>query len=70
MITEFVKSDRSPRFDVVFIDEAQDLSQSQWNMARSIWDINTRDTYIAGDDDQAIFRWAGADVDSFIAQTG
>ena len=27
-------------------------------------------TYIAGDDDQAIFRWAGADVDSFIAQTG
>ena len=25
---------------------------------------------IAGDDDQAIFRWAGADVDSFIAQTG
>ena len=23
-----------------------------------------------GDDDQAIFRWAGADVNSFIAQTG
>ena len=69
MITEFVKSDRSPRFDVVFIDEAQDLSRSQWTMARSIWD-KTQDTYIAGDDDQAIFRWAGADVDSFIAQTG
>ena len=69
MITEFVKSDRSPRFDVVFIDEAQDLSLSQWDMARSIWD-KTRDTFIAGDDDQAIFRWAGADVDSFIAQKG
>jgi DNA helicase-2/ATP-dependent DNA helicase PcrA len=53
----------------VFIDEAQDLSLSQWDMARSIWD-KTKDTYIAGDDDQAIFRWAGADVDSFIAQTG
>ena len=64
MITEFVKSDKSPKFDVVFIDEAQDLSLSQWDMARSIWD-KTRDTYIAGDDDQAIFRWAGADVDSF-----
>jgi DNA helicase-2/ATP-dependent DNA helicase PcrA len=69
MITEFVKADRSPRFDVVFIDEAQDLSRSQWAMAKSIWD-KTQDTYIAGDDDQAIFRWAGADVDSFIAQTG
>ena len=69
MITEFIKSDKSPRFDVVFIDEAQDLSLSQWDMARSIWD-KTKDTYIAGDDDQAIFRWAGADVDSFITQTG
>ena len=55
MITEFVKSDKSPKFDVVFIDEAQDLSLSQWDMARSIWD-KTQDTYIAGDDDQAIFR--------------
>jgi len=69
MITDFIKSDRSPRFDVVFIDEAQDLSQTQWGMAKSIWD-KTEHTYIAGDDDQAIFRWAGADVDSFIAQTG
>ena len=69
MITEFIKSDKSPNFDVVFIDEAQDLSRTQWNMAKSIWD-KTKDTYIAGDDDQAIFRWAGADVDSFIAQTG
>ena len=69
MITEFVKSDKSPRFDVVFIDEAQDLSLSQWDMARSIWN-KTKDTYLAGDDDQAIFRWAGTDVDSFIAQTG
>ena len=69
MITEFVKSNKSPKFDVVFIDEAQDLSLSQWDMARSIWD-KTGDTFIAGDDDQAIFRWAGADVDSFITQTG
>jgi len=69
MISEFTKSDVSPKFDVVFIDEAQDLSRLQWNMAKSIWD-KTEDNYIAGDDDQAIFRWAGADVDSFITQTG
>ena len=69
MILDFVKSDKSPKFDVVFIDEAQDLSLMQWDMTKSIWN-KTGDSFIAGDDDQAIFRWAGADVDSFITQTG
>ena len=69
MILEFTQSDKSPKFDVVFIDEAQDLSLMQWDMAKSIWN-KTEDSFIAGDDDQAIFRWAGADVDSFIAQKG
>ena len=67
MILDFVKSDKSPKFDVVFIDEAQDLSRMQWDMVDS---FNTTDSFIAGDDDQAIFRWAGADVDSFITQKG
>ena len=66
MILNFIKSDKSPNFDVVFIDEAQDLSLMQWDMTKSIWN-KTEDTFIAGDDDQAIFKWAGADVDSFIA---
>ena len=66
MILNFIKSDLSPKFDVVFIDEAQDLSPMQWDMAKSIWK-KTKDSFIAGDDDQAIFKWAGADVDSFIA---
>ena len=69
MILDFTKSDLSPKFDVVFIDEAQDLSLMQWDMARSIWN-KTKDSFIAGDDDQAIFRWAGADVDSFITLKG
>ena len=46
MISDFIKSDASPKFDVVFIDEAQDLSRLQWNMAKSIWD-KTEDNYIA-----------------------
>jgi len=66
MILDFTKSDKSPKFDVVFIDEAQDLSSMQWDMARSIWN-KSKDSFIAGDDDQAIYKWAGADVDSFIA---
>jgi superfamily I DNA/RNA helicase len=47
----------------------KDLSLMQWNMAKTIWN-KTEDSFIAGDDDQAIFRWAGADVDSFITQKG
>ena len=69
MIFQFTKSDKSPRFDVVFIDEAQDLSFMQWDMAKTIWN-KTDDSFIAGDDDQAIFRWAGADVNRFITQKG
>ena len=66
MILKFIKSDKSPNFDVVFVDEAQDLSLMQWDMVKTIWD-KTVDSYIAGDDDQAIFKWAGAEVDHFIA---
>ena len=65
MILDFTKSNKSPKFDVVFIDEAQDLSLMQWDMTKTIWN-KTKDAFIAGDDDQAIFKWAGADVDSFI----
>jgi len=38
----------------------------QWTIVRKMWN-NSDKTYIAGDDDQAIFKWAGADVDHFIA---
>ena len=69
MILNFIRSNSSPNFDVVFIDEAQDLSLMQWKMVKTIWN-RTTDNYIAGDDDQAIFKWAGADVDSFIALDG
>ena len=69
MISDFIKSDVCPKFDTVFIDEAQDLSRMQWDMATALM-FNAEDSFIAGDDDQAVFRWAGADVDSFITQTG
>ena len=66
MLEKFIEQDISPTFDVLFIDEAQDLSPLQWRMVKTIWKKAAK-TYIAGDDDQAIFRWAGADVDTFIA---
>ena len=66
LLEEFVERDLSPQFKVLFIDEAQDLSHLQWEMVKSIWK-KAEKTYIAGDDDQAIFKWAGADIDHFIA---
>ena len=66
LLEDFIKQDVSPSFDVLFIDEARDLSPLQWRMVRTLW-AKANKTYIAGDDDQAIFKWAGADVDTFIA---
>ena len=66
LIEEFITQKITPKFEVLFIDEAQDLSSLQWSMVRKLWK-ESKKTYIAGDDDQAIFKWAGADVDHFIA---
>ena len=58
-----------PRFKLCFMDEAQDLSPVQWDIAHALDDLSER-MYCAGDDDQAIYRWAGADVDHFINLEG
>ena len=61
MILEFVKQNNPPKLDVVIVDEAQDLSLIQWRMVEQLI-RNAERAYIAGDDDQAIFNWAGADI--------
>ena len=66
LLEDFIEQTTKQNFKALFIDEAQDLSLIQWEMVRSLW-ANAEKTYIAGDDDQAIFKWAGADVDHFIA---
>ena len=66
MIQKFLDKDVVPDLDVIFVDEAQDLSLIQWSMINKIERDAKCDVWIAGDDDQAIFGWAGADVNSFI----
>ena len=66
LLEDCIAKEDKPSFKALFIDEAQDLSLIQWELVRSLWS-NADKTYIAGDDDQAIFKWAGADVDHFIA---
>tara|TARA_R110000851_G_scaffold253114_1_gene405564 strand:- start:6 stop:1502 length:1497 start_codon:yes stop_codon:yes gene_type:complete len=55
--------------DICIIDEAQDLSSLQFRMA-ILASQNASEVYIAGDDDQAIFGWAGADVKKFLSLRG
>ena len=68
MISKFLDQHplKLPKFKVIFVDEAQDLSLIQWAMIKKIEKDTECDVWVAGDDDQAIFGWAGADVDSFI----
>ena len=55
--------------DICIIDEAQDLSSLQYKMA-IMASKAASEVYIAGDDDQAIFAWAGADVTKFLSLQG
>jgi DNA helicase-2/ATP-dependent DNA helicase PcrA len=68
MLEKFLQQHRDeiPKFKVIFVDEAQDLSLIQWSIIEKLEKDTGCDVWVAGDDDQAIFGWAGADVDSFI----
>ena len=61
--------DRPAPVDVVIIDEAQDLSNLQWRTVKTLFG-NAQRVYIAGDDDQSIYRWSGADVETFLQLQG
>lgn len=56
-----------PPVDHVIVDEAQDLSRLQWAAVSKIIANASRVIY-AGDSDQAIYCWAGADVSYFQTQ--
>ena len=53
-----------------FVDEAQDLSLIQWKLWQKLFGKRATDSFIAGDDDQGIFKWNGAHVNTFINLEG
>lgn len=55
--------------DVAMIDEAQDLTLAQWNLARRLF-ANCPRIYIGGDDDQALYTWAGASSETLVTLEG
>lgn len=66
MLSRYVSSDIGPLpCDVVFLDEAQDLSVLQWKVFFKMIGDATR-VYIAGDDDQAIYGFMGGSEFGFL----
>lgn len=65
MIEKYIDIGDPPGLDYLFIDEAQDFTPLQWEMAKKIAERADK-VIIAGDDDQAVHRWTGVEVDLFI----
>jgi hypothetical protein len=55
--------------DLFIVDESQDLSPLQWKVVKSSA-RTAKAIYLAGDDDQCIYGWAGADVRKFLTIPG
>lgn len=66
ILERFVQAGEALPVDYAIIDEAQDLTTLQWRMCEVAF-ANCKRVYIAGDDDQAIYEWSGADVDYFLS---
>jgi len=61
--------ERLPTLEALIIDEAQDLSRLQWRLVEQLA-LRSQRFFLAGDDDQAVYTWAGADVESFLGFEG
>ena len=53
-----------PELDVLILDEAQDFTPLQWSVLYKMAE-NSKRIYLAGDDDQGIYQWNGADAKYF-----
>ena len=69
MLQDFIDSGATVDAEVAYVDEAQDLTPVQWRMVWSAF-RNAKRVVVAGDDDQAIYHWAGADVTRMLGIEG
>ena len=65
MIEQMVMQDTGPNLNLLIVDEAQDLTPLQWEQVKVLARHAER-VYYAGDDDQAIFRYTGVDVQKML----
>lgn len=65
MLKMFVQHGEVPRLRLLIVDEAQDLVPLQWQMVKKLAE-KSDEIFFAGDDDQAIHRWVGVEVQLFL----
>ena len=69
LLEEFLQSGINVGLDVLLLDESQDMSALQHKVVDKLAQGCRRVVY-AFDDDQAVFKWSGADVDHVIDMEG
>lgn len=69
MLSHYATGRMRPRLRVLLVDEAQDLSLLQWQVVDRLSQGCER-VVVAGDDDQTIYRWAGAALEHFVGMPG
>ena len=69
MIERFIENGECPSFDLLIVDEAQDLVPLQWRMIHEVIVPRSDRVVFAGDDDQCIFSWMGVKVDNFLSSS-
>ena len=68
MLIKFLEVGETPRLELLIVDEAQDLTPLQWAVVRRLMET-AKETFFAGDDDQAIHTWAGVDIKLFLGSS-
>ena len=66
MLDRYVEHGEPVPVDLAVIDEGQDLTPSQWRVVERAF-RGAAEIVVGGDDDQAIYAWAGADVGRFLS---
>lgn len=65
MLLEYHAKGDPGDLDVVYVDEAQDLSKFQWEIVKK-YAANAEKLVLAGDDDQSIYKFLGSDEYGFL----
>ena len=64
MIERSIDEVNFPPLEILILDEAQDFTPLQWSVIYKMC-ANVKRIYLAGDDDQGIYKWNGADPKYF-----